>query len=304
MHPKPSCFCRHRHQKSTRRPSPPYHPSPFQLSPLNPQNNIIRCRCGSGRCDSNIHVNVVFCRITPSSQRVRRCGRLQVWSHAMQLRLQYVRSHFVQITRAKALRFLRSWASTSSIKSCRRLQRWTRNSPTLSDFFDKTSCEPFCLQFFTQALHSFELKHLLSRYRNGQLLLEVAESLEQRPLKGAMCVEPVFHSRFIAHYSHCALKIAREHCVRLHPQHRFGGEALPLNHFSVLFLSSLLHRCRSGTAGGWTSACRPFLLPWSTSSYHLPTALVLISYFAMTPQPQVQGDSNAFWMLLHALRSS
>ncbi len=144
LYHKPSCFRRHRHQKPTRRPPPPFHPSSVQLSSLNPQNNIIRSRCSGGRCDNNNHVYAFVRRITPSSQRARPCGRLQVLSHVVQLRLQYVRSHFVQITRVKVLRFLRSLASTSSIKSRRRLQRWTRkpHPPPYPTFLTKCPSKP------------------------------------------------------------------------------------------------------------------------------------------------------------------
>lgn len=79
-------------------------------------------------------------------------------------------------------------------------------------------------------------------YRNGQLLLEVAESLEQRPIKGA--VLPVNTVADCIHNTDLAVR----HCRRL---------------------------------------------DLSTSA--LPAAVVHLV---------VQGDGNAFWMLMHALRSS
>jgi hypothetical protein len=53
---------------------------------------------------------------------------------------------------------------------------------------------------------------LARRYRNGQLLLEVAESLEQRPVKGAVYAGAARQ----LYGSLMWLQVARQHYCRLH----------------------------------------------------------------------------------------
>jgi hypothetical protein len=147
LYPKPSCFRRHRHQKPTRRPPPPFHPSSFQLSPLNPQNNIIRCRCSSGRFDNNNHVYAFLRRITPSSQRARRCGRLQVLVSCHAIKIALFPFTFRSDYKGEGLAFLAKLGFhvlDQELSAPAAMDPYAPPSAP-SDFFDQTSFETFCL---------------------------------------------------------------------------------------------------------------------------------------------------------------
>jgi hypothetical protein len=85
--------------------------------------------------------------------------------------------------------FLQSWAFTFLSKICRLPLQWTRISPRPAAAASLSL--PLSLPLSVSNLFFvLNLKPWHPRYRNGQLLLEIAESLEQRSLKGAVYVGP------------------------------------------------------------------------------------------------------------------